>query len=285
MMGGSIASPQINEIGLAFVPSPDTPPQINAIQLDVAPEDATPSPVPPPFLATLASLSLTASPPPRPPRSPRRPCSPRISPPSLPIVVEDDNTSGRGVKTSASLSVLDFAEPVDISSRQTTPLTQRNMTLPTPALGESPPPIPPPQLTRGPLRTSQPLFFVNAFERPRDPDEVVPQAPPRPTASRSAGGSRREDTRNATQVMIDPVNTRNRDRQNPDMRRLRRTLYATNNDIHRWLQQIIHNPPPRSRHRPPPPIGSIAEERTDPELREYRYDCTFDHADDVRHED
>ncbi|KAH8976452.1 hypothetical protein EDB86DRAFT_2840794 [Lactarius hatsudake] len=267
-----IATPQINAIGLYPAPSLDTPSRVNAMRLDLAPETAVPTPTPSPFRADLASLSLTDSPPPRPPRSPRRPCSPRISPPSLPVVVEDDNASGRGVKTSTSLSVLDFAEPIAISSHQTTPLDQHNMTSPTPALCESPPLIPSSQLTRSPLRTFQPLFLVNAFERPREPDEVVP---PRPHTPRSTEG-----TRNTTQVVIDPVSTRNRDRQNPDTRRPRRTLYATNNDIHRWLQQIVHDPPTRSRHRPPPPLGNITEEHTDtdPELCEYRYDRTYDHA-------
>ncbi|KAH8981475.1 hypothetical protein EDB86DRAFT_430169 [Lactarius hatsudake] len=278
-------TPQINAIGLGFAPFTAVSPIATARDVDAVSIVEEPLPVPPPFLATLASLSLTDSPPPRPPRSPRRPCSPRIPPPSLPIVVEDDNTSGRGVKTSASLPVLDFEEPADISPRQTTPLTSRNMTLPTPALYESPQPIPPPRPTRSPL---QPLFLVNAFERPRDPDEVIPQAPPRPTASRSAGGSRREDTRNTTQSGTDPGNTRDPNRQNPEVRRPRRTLYATNNDIHTWLQQIVYNnPSPRPRVRPPPPLGYIAEERTDtdPELREYRYDRTYDHAGDIGHED
>ncbi|KAH8989779.1 hypothetical protein EDB86DRAFT_2831458 [Lactarius hatsudake] len=275
MMGGSTSTPQINAIGLNFDPS--TPLHDVSFQHDNAQRSEGLQPASPPFRADIASLSLTDSPPPRPPRSPRRPCSPRISPPSLPIVVEDDNASGGGVKTSAPLSVLDFAEPVDMSLRQTTLITPRESLTPTLAPYKTPRMTSPPRPSRGPLRDYQPIFLANAFERPRDPDEVTPRTPPRPSTSRSAGGNRREDTRNTTQSGTNPGNTRD---PNLEKRRPHRTLYATNNDIHRWLQQIIHNPPPRPQYRPPPPLGNITEERTDtdPELCEYRYDRTYDHA-------
>ncbi|KAH8993214.1 hypothetical protein EDB86DRAFT_2830159 [Lactarius hatsudake] len=273
-----IATPQINAIGLNF--SPTTPLRDVASQFDSAPRSVTPVPVPPPlFRADIVSLSLTDSPPPRPPRSPRRPCSPRIVSPPLPIV-EDDKSPRGGVKTSLA-SVLTQDAPTNEPSRRPTLQTSNTLVLPTPTLDESPPLIPPPRPPRSPLREYRPLFLGNAFERPRDPDEVVPQAPPRPPAPRPAQKTNRDDTRNAIPTTTTkPVDTRNRDRQTHDARRSRRTLYATNNDIHRWLQQIIHNPPPRPQYRPPPPLGNITEERTDtdPELCEYRYDRTYDHA-------
>ncbi|KAH8983895.1 hypothetical protein EDB86DRAFT_3119607 [Lactarius hatsudake] len=176
----SIATPQINVMELRLAPSLDTPSQMNVMQLDIAPGPAISTPMPSPFLADLASLSLTdsSSPPPHPPCSPRHPYSLRISPPPLPIVVEDDNASGGGVKTSALLSALDFTEPVHKSWRQTTPPIPCNMTVPTPTLHESLPSTPPPRLPRSPRRNNRPLFLANAFERPRDPDEVVPWTPP-----------------------------------------------------------------------------------------------------------
>ncbi|KAH9014700.1 hypothetical protein EDB85DRAFT_1899071 [Lactarius pseudohatsudake] len=72
---------------------------INALDFDVTPTFAIPD-----------------SPPPRPPRSPRRPPSPRIAHPSLPVV-EDDNSSTGGVKTSHS-SVFDSLESIDEPPRR-----------------------------------------------------------------------------------------------------------------------------------------------------------------------
>ncbi|KAH8980426.1 hypothetical protein EDB86DRAFT_2835320 [Lactarius hatsudake] len=257
MMGGSAATPQINAIGLDFTLSPTMPLRDVAFQLDTVPGSINPLPVLPPFLADLASLSRTNSPPPRPPRSPRRPCSPWISPPPLPVVVEDDHASKRGVETSPSalVSLIPTTSP-------------QKITLPAPVLNKSPPQTSPQRPSRSPpvnepprvapsvkpqpppcspLRTHQPVFLANAFERPRDPDEVTPQVPspstPRPPASQSARKTHCEDTRNTTQTMRDPVSDRNRGRQTHDARRSRRTLYTTNNDIHAWLQQIVYNNP------------------------------------------
>ncbi|KAH9013438.1 hypothetical protein EDB85DRAFT_1899748 [Lactarius pseudohatsudake] len=61
-------------------------------------------------------IAVPDSPLPRPPRSPRRPPSPRIAHTSLPVV-EDDNSSTGGVKTSHS-SVSDFPESIDEPPRR-----------------------------------------------------------------------------------------------------------------------------------------------------------------------
>ncbi|KAH8984699.1 hypothetical protein EDB86DRAFT_2833430 [Lactarius hatsudake] len=293
-----VATPQINAIELRFAPSPlVTPSGMNAMQLELVSSDAIPTPVTPPFLPDLASLSLTDSPPPRPPRSPRRPYSPRLVSPPLPVV-EDDNVPTGGVKTSPSThlaSVLDRVTPLDELPHALTPVKPQPQTIPV----HFPPPRPP-RPPRSPLRDYRPIFLASAFERPRDPDEVRPQGPqplpvPRP---RHTDRRDRANAADVTPTLANPATlhttTRNREpnlvvmhdrdqqTQGPGARRLRRTLYATNNDIHTWLQQIVHNnAPPRPRFRPSPSRGSISEERTDtdPELREYRYDRTYDHAD------
>ncbi|KAH8976350.1 hypothetical protein EDB86DRAFT_2841103 [Lactarius hatsudake] len=269
MMGGSTTTPQINVIGLNFALSPDTPLRDVAFQLDTVPDPITPLPIPPPFLADIAALSQSDSPPCRLPHSPRRPSSPQVAPPPLPIV-EDNNSSGRGAKTSSSTlltSVLTQVAPIEESPHPVAPITPCNLVLPAPVVDETKSQIPSSRPPRSPLRQYQPIFLTSTFERPRDPDEVVQQAQPRLSASRSA--SHHEDTRNTVQPEVDPSSTRNHSKRNPEARRSRRTLYATNNDIHTWLQQTVYNNPSlRPRVRPPPPLGYITEERTntDPEL-------------------
>ncbi|KAH8997644.1 hypothetical protein EDB86DRAFT_2828749 [Lactarius hatsudake] len=303
MMGGSPLSAgssyQINAIGLDFTPFTADSPLTTTRKFAETPAALDPVLIPPPFLPLASPIN---TPPPRPPRSPRRPPSPRIVSPPLPVV-EDDNSPGKGVKTSPSASVLALVKPIDESPRQVKPAIPRKLILPAPALNELPPqtpPTPPPRPQCNPLREYQPLFLASAFERPRDPDEVRPQGPQPPPVPRPRHTDRR-DRANAADVTPPPANpatlhvtTRNREpnpvaihdrdrqTQNPDARRLRRTLYATNNNIHTWLQQIVrNNPPPRPRFRPSPPFGNISGERadTDPELREYGYDRTYDHAD------
>ncbi|KAH8991737.1 hypothetical protein EDB86DRAFT_2830654 [Lactarius hatsudake] len=250
-----IATPQINAIGLCFAPSPpDTP---NTMPLDLTPGTA--------------------------------------------LSVPDDNTSGRGVKTSASASVLILPKPVVEPPRLATPIAPHNPVLPAPAQNEILPQTLPSRPPRSPLRNYQPIFPANAFERPRDPDEVRPQIPsPTPQTQNRVNATGvapvpSSQPPNMEVIRINTVNTHGqtsdseRSRRhhrtqaviNPaDARQLRRTLYATNDDIHRWLQRIVHEPPPRPRYRPPQPLGNITEERTntDLELREYGYDRTYDHA-------
>ncbi|KAH8993212.1 hypothetical protein EDB86DRAFT_3173085 [Lactarius hatsudake] len=288
-MGGltpSIDTPQINAIGLYPAPSHDTPSRVNAMQLDLAPGTAIPTPVPSPFHADLASLSLT-EPPPRPPRSPRRPHSPRIPPPPLPIVVEDDNQSGRGVKTSFSNPVFALPKPVDEPPRIITPTTLCSLALPASALNESPPQRPP----CSPLREYRPIFLPNAFERPREPDEIIPQTPrplpaPRPVTqhrrANAADTSSQQQLANSetTRPPVHPVVTHDHDRQNRNARRSRQNQDNSNNDIRAWLGQIVHDPPPRSRPRARPSLRVIPEETVDPERREYRYD--YDYTDACR---
>ncbi|KAH8977103.1 hypothetical protein EDB86DRAFT_3009668 [Lactarius hatsudake] len=69
------------------------------------------------------------------------------------------------------------------------------------------------------------------------------------------------------------------------MQQSRQDRDIVNADIHAWIQRVVYEPPPRPRPRPQPPLETIPEEPVDPELREYGYDRTFDHADDVRYED
>ncbi|KAH8997726.1 hypothetical protein EDB86DRAFT_2914769 [Lactarius hatsudake] len=270
----SIATPQINAIGLHSAPSRDTPFRVNAMQLDLAPGTAIPTPVPSPFRADLASLSLTDSPPPRPPRSPRRPCSPRISPPSLPIVVEDDNASGRGVKTSSSASVFTLVRPTDEISQHAAPAIPRKLVLPTSASDESPPLTPPPRLARSPRRENRSIFPPNAFERPRDPDEVVPQEP-RPTVQYCRANA--ADVAPPQPDTTRPVVTHDRDQQNHNTRHSkRRDRRIAEEDIRAWLRRIVYDPPPRPRSRPRPSLETVSEERVDPELREYGYDYAYE---------
>ncbi|KAH9046932.1 hypothetical protein EDB84DRAFT_1622822, partial [Lactarius hengduanensis] len=71
---------------------------INALEFDFDPIFAVPD-----------------SPPPRPPRSPHCPSSPRIAPPPLPVV-EDDNTLRGGIKSAISSptsSIFHFPSPID----------------------------------------------------------------------------------------------------------------------------------------------------------------------------
>ncbi|KAH8993558.1 hypothetical protein EDB86DRAFT_2830081 [Lactarius hatsudake] len=300
MMGGSplsTGSYQINTIGLDFAPFAADSPLTTTREFAETPAALDPVLVPPPFLPLVSPIS---TPPPRPPRSPRRPSSPRIAPPPLPIV-EDDNAPTEGVKTSPSASVLALVKPTDESPRQVKPAIPRKLVLPAPARNELPPqtpPMPPPKPQRSPLREYRPIFLPKALEWPRDPDEVRPQGPQPPPVPRPRHTNRR-DRANAADVASPPANpatlhattrnrepnpvaTHDRDRQTHKPRRSRRDLHAVNKGIHAWLDQIVHNPPPRPRSRARPSLGAIAEERIDPELREYRYN--YDYA-DARRED
>ncbi|KAH8989585.1 hypothetical protein EDB86DRAFT_2831477 [Lactarius hatsudake] len=131
-------------------------------------------PIPPPFI----SFPIAAvEPPPRPPRSPRRPSSPKIEPRPLPVV-EDDNQSKGGVKPSKP-SAFTLPKPAEEPPRIVTPTTPYNLASPAPALNETPPQTPPSRPPRSPLRQYQSIFLANAFERPRDPDEIGPHPDPR----------------------------------------------------------------------------------------------------------
>ncbi|KAH8984981.1 hypothetical protein EDB86DRAFT_2833313 [Lactarius hatsudake] len=69
-------------------------------------------------------------------------------------------------------------------------------------------------------------------------------------------------------VIADPSLTSHQDRD------------VVNADIQAWIRQVIYEPPPCPRPQPRSPLATIPEEPVDPELREYGYDRTFDHADD-----
>ncbi|KAH8986783.1 hypothetical protein EDB86DRAFT_3082629 [Lactarius hatsudake] len=61
----------------------------------------------------------------------------------------------------------------------------------------------------------------------------------------------------------------------------RANVAHANNRIREWLAQIIYEPPPRTESRPGrhrPPLNTTAEERVDPNLREYRYDYDYPDA-------
>ncbi|KAH9043511.1 hypothetical protein EDB83DRAFT_2317998 [Lactarius deliciosus] len=269
-------------------------PQINAIGLDFAPAFIDPTPTPSPSHPTLASLPPVDKPPPRPPRSPRRPHSPKIASAPLPVV-EDDNTLTGGVKTSSSASVLTFPAPTDELPHQTPPATPRKPVLPAPAHDESPSQAPglklptptenespPPRPPRNLRRVYGPLLLTNAFERPRDPDEITPQTPRVPATPQTTSRHRRANAADTTSPAqpTNPVTTRTRDRHTQSTRHARKERHTANiahaNDrIRGWLTRVIYEPPPRNDTRPArtrPPLDPIAEERADHALREYGYD-------------
>ncbi|KAH8985964.1 hypothetical protein EDB86DRAFT_3083190 [Lactarius hatsudake] len=260
-MGGSVlgdvATPQINAIGLDFAPFAATSPPTPALELDAAPVSANPAPIPPPFSP---HLTLVDDPLPCPPCSPHCPHSPRIAPPPLPVV-EDDKAPKGGVKTSPSLSVFDSAVPINKSLCQAMPAIPH------------------------PLREYRPIFCANVFERPRDPDEVRPQAP-QPPMPRPIDGRDRTSAADIippppqpTNPGTTPVVARNSNRHAGNIHSRRQNQ---NDTIYAWLQQVIHNPPSRAQPRPCWSLLTIVKERIDPEQHEYRYD--YDYA-DARHED
>ncbi|KAH8978972.1 hypothetical protein EDB86DRAFT_2836296 [Lactarius hatsudake] len=121
-------------MGMGGLTSAVTTPQINVIGLglDFDQADVVPSTLPPPFLASFTPSS--DAPPPCPPCSPHRPHSPQIEPQSL-TVVEDDNPSGWGVKTSSPSASVFTLKPTN----ETPPMTiLREFILPAPAVDESP---------------------------------------------------------------------------------------------------------------------------------------------------
>ncbi|KAH9069773.1 hypothetical protein EDB83DRAFT_2314145 [Lactarius deliciosus] len=255
-----------------------------------------------PDVAVSPSLPPVDKPPPRPPRSPRHPHSPKIASAPLPVV-EDDNTLTGGVKTSSSASVWTFPTPTDELPHQTPPATPRkpvlpapahdkspsqapDLKLPTPTENESPPPRPPRNLRR----VYGPLLLTNAFERPRDPDEITPQTPRVLATPQTTSRHRRANAADTTSPAqpTNPVPTRTRDRHTQSTRHAREERHTANiahaNDrIRGWLTRVIYEPPPRNDTRSArtrPPLDPIAEEHTDHALREYGYDY-----EDARRED
>ncbi|KAH8980287.1 hypothetical protein EDB86DRAFT_2835408 [Lactarius hatsudake] len=272
------ATLQINAIGLGldFAHIATIPSTIPSPLFD-------PIPLPPPFVASLASLSQSTTPPPPPPRSPRHPCSPRIMPPPLPVV-EDDKSPRGGVKTSPLASVLGLLSTT-LPHKLAPPAQIEDKSLP-----QMPPPRPP----CSPLCAYRPVFPINALERPRDPDEVAPQmprmspsppttsarhranavdAPPPPTHSTPQIVDRQHHTSTARTPPPRIVTMCNRDRhihETQGSRHQNQNQNSTRDRICAWLQQVIPNPPSHTRPRPPPPpLRRIDEERVDPELREY----------------
>ncbi|KAH9168127.1 hypothetical protein EDB89DRAFT_2074247 [Lactarius sanguifluus] len=94
-------------------------------------------------------------PPPNPSRDPRCSDHRKIAPPPLPVA-ENDKTSVRAVEASSATTVLVPLGPVNEAPRQNPPRT--------PVEDKSPPRS----------ASSRPLLLTNAFERPRDPDEISP---------------------------------------------------------------------------------------------------------------
>ncbi|KAH9026937.1 hypothetical protein EDB83DRAFT_2319710 [Lactarius deliciosus] len=295
MMGGSDiddqdAVTQINAICCNSPPASAYSPDSNALELSLTP-----------FTATFDT------PPPRPPRSPRRPYSPRITPPPLPVV-EDDNTLERGVKTSPTTSVLPLPSPVDDPPRQNSPPTPHKLILTAPTNDEPPQATPPSEekddfdfeefylsylndngLTHADDHHTD-IFPRHALEMPRDPDEITPHTrhrrrhhaklptpPQTPTTPLPDEQRKRANAASTSQTRpTNPVTTRNRDRHDP-------TTTRANDRTREWLTQVIYEPPPRidSRPiRPRPPLDPITEERTDHALREHGYDY-----EDARRED
>ncbi|KAH9001969.1 hypothetical protein EDB86DRAFT_2827430 [Lactarius hatsudake] len=254
------ATPQINAIGLGldFAHIATVPSTIPSPLFD-------PIPLPPPFIASLASLS-----------------HPRITPPPLPVV-EDDKSPRGGVKTSPLASVLGLLSTT--LPHKLAPLAQ----IEDKSLPQTPPPRPP----CSPLCAYRPVFPVNALERPRDPDEVAPQMPrtspsppttsarhranaadaPPPTHSMPQIVDRQHHTSTARTPPPRIVTMHNHDRhihETQGSHHQNQNQNSTRDRICAWLQQVIPNPPSRTRPRPPPPpLRRIDEERVDPELREY----------------
>ncbi|KAH9030739.1 hypothetical protein EDB85DRAFT_2146471 [Lactarius pseudohatsudake] len=271
------------------------------------------------------AFDVPDSPPPRPPLRPHSSYSPRFAPPPLPVV-GDDNVLRKGVKSAISSptpSIFRFPSPIDEPPRP----DRRSITAPTvintdkfdltfyeafyashmddnqlpekftaPAATSVSSPADHgnneqashDDVSAYPRSSYPPVFLQNAFERPRDPDEVTPTAPPVTTQERSranaAGPTPRPPNTN-------PEATRNRDSQTHRTRpvlpsktvsiAVRPTSNESRTDhVRAWLAQILYEPPPRLDSRPAPSTRDpVTDERADRVLRDYGYEY-----EDAQHE-
>ncbi|KAH9009641.1 hypothetical protein EDB85DRAFT_1902862 [Lactarius pseudohatsudake] len=299
------SSPVFSDV---FLPS--LLPLFLAVPDDVAPARAAALTLPssPPH-----SLYLPGdSPPPRPPRNPRRPSSPRLASPPLPVV-EDDNSSTGGVKTSKS-SVFEFLKPVDEPPRQNAAALEDDeddWTLFAPKISPVTQQITPlrdePTTQEGTSTYTSPrrhtdIFPRNAFEKPRDPDEVAPNAsyenhavskqrPSNPVAEQL---DRHIDKTQHPLVRTRRQQTRIRTSQNQNRhehteqpfraaqeRSQNQARTALQERIQDWLARIVYEPPPRLDSQPAPSTcDPAADERTEHVLRDYGYEYK-----DARRED